>query len=134
MAEGKYCHSDSLPLPAMRASCCVHLHAATAAELTEGDHVTVLNEIYGARVRAYFVGLNLKIPTDKLESIRSRYDDDGDRLNYVIVEFLKQIDPKPTWRAIVDALKSPSVNMARLAEKIEAKFCSPPKPDTRRGM
>ena len=113
--------------------CCIYLHAATAAELTEGDLVTILNEIYEARVRAHFVGLNLKVPTDVLESIRTRFDDDGDRLYYVIMEFLKQIDPKPTWRAIVDALKSPTVNMAKLAETIEAKFCSPPKPDTGRG-
>jgi len=110
------------------------LHAACGAtELTEGDLVTVLNEIYEARVRAHFVGLNLKIPTDVLESIKTRYDDDGERLYYVIMEFLKRLDPKPTWRAIVDALKSPTVNMAKLAEKIEAKFCSPPKPDTGRG-
>ena len=110
------------------------LHAATAAELTEGDLVTVLNEIYEARVRAHFVGLNLKISTDVLESIKTRYDDDGERLYYVIFEFLKRLDPKPTWRAIVDALKSATVNMAKLAEKIEAKFCSPPKPDTGKGM
>ena len=134
MAEGKYCHSDSLPLPAMRASYCVHLHAATAAVLTEGDLVTILNEIYEARVRAYFVGLNLKIPTDVLESIRCQYGDDGERLYYVILEFLKQVYPVPTWRAIVDALKSPTVNMVKLAEKIETKFCFPPKPDTARGM
>ena len=85
-------------------------------------------------MRAYFVGLNLKIPPGVLESITSRYDDDNERLLYVIMEFLRQIDPKPTWRAIIDALKSPLVGMPRLAEEIEAKYCSPPKPDTGKGM
>ena len=102
--------------------------------LTEGDLATVLNEIFEARVHAYYVGLNLKVSTDVLESIESQYSDDRRRLHHVILEFLKRIDPKPTWRAIVDALKSPTVNMAKLAEKIEAKFCSPSKPDTARGM
>ena len=80
------------------------------------------------------MGLNLKIPADVLESIESQYSDDRRRLGRIILEFLKRIDPKPTWRAIVDALKSPTVNMAKLAEKIETKFCSLPKPDSGRGM
>ena len=80
------------------------------------------------------MGLNLKIPADVLESIESQYSDDRRRLGRIILEFLKRIDPKPTWRAIVDALKSPTVNMAKLAERIETKYCSPPKPDTGRGM
>ena len=80
------------------------------------------------------MGLNLKIPADVLESIESQYSDDRRRLGRIILEFLTRIDPKPTWRAIVDALKSPTVNMAKLAEKIETKYCSPPKPDTERGI
>ena len=75
----------------------------------------------------------MKLPTDVLDGIVSRYADDRDRLLHVIKEFLKRIDPKPTWRAIVDALRSPFVDMPQLAEKIEAKFCSHPKPDTGRG-
>ena len=113
----------------------ISLHAASGAtELTEGDLATVLNEIYEARVHAYYVGLNLKVPTDVLESIESQYSDDRRRLHHVIKEFLKRTDPKPTWRAIVDALKSPTVDMAKLAEKVEVKFCLPPKPDNGKGM
>ena len=107
--------------------------ASGATELTEGDLSTVLKEIYEARGHAYYVGLDLKLPTDVLDGIVSRYADDRDRLLHVIKEFLKRIDPKPTWRAIVDALKSPTVNMPQLAEKIEAKFCSSPKPDPETG-
>ena len=76
------------------------------------------------------MGVNLRIPSDKLDSITSRYDDNLKQLLYVIMEFLKQINPKPTWWAIVGALKSPLVGMPKLAEEIKAKFCSPHKPDT----
>ena len=119
--------------------CHILLHTATATELTEGDLKSVLNEIHEARVRAYFVGLNLKIPTDKLESIKSQYGDNLEQLLYVIMEFLRQTNPKPTWWDIVGALKSPLVGMPELAEEIQAKFCSPskpftPKPDTGKGM
>ena len=81
------------------------------------------------------MGLNLKIPTDKLKNIKSLYDN-REQLLYVIMEFLKRVDPKPTWWAIVDALKSPTVGMPKLAEEIEAKLHSPstPKPDTGKGM
>ena len=68
-----------------------------------------------------------------------QYDDKSERLLYIIMKFLRRIDPKPTWTDIVDALKSPLVGMPKLAEEIEAKFCSPPKPgtpepDTGKGM
>ena len=39
------------------------------------------------------------------------------------MEFTKQAEPKPTWRAIVAALRNPVVNLPQLAIRIEAKHC-----------
>ena len=61
-----------------------------------------------------------------VNGIHSQYKSSRDRLLYVLVEFLKQV--KPTWGAIVNALKSPAINHRRLALKIESKYCLPAEP------
>ena len=62
--------------------------------------------------------LNLK-PRD-VEAILNKYQDPKDRLYHIILAFLRQAEPRPTWRVIVDALKSPAVNLTALAERVEA--------------
>ena len=37
--------------------------------------------------------------------------------------FIKQSEPKPTWRAIVAALRNPVVNLPQLAMRLEVKHC-----------
>ena len=91
--------------------------------LTQGDAVSVLDEIVEAQNDAYVIGLQLKLPVHEVKSIHSMYTHPRDRLLHVLIEFSKQIEPRPTWRAIVDALKSPSVDLTQLAERIEAAHC-----------
>ena len=91
--------------------------------LTQGDAVSVLEEIIEAQNDAYVIGLKLKLPKYLVESIHTVHKDPRDRLLHVLIEFSKQIEPRPTWRAIVDALKSPAVNLTQLAKRIEAKHC-----------
>ena len=62
--------------------------------------------------------LNLK-PRD-VEAFRNTYQDPKDRLYHIILAFLRQAEPRPTWRVIVDALRSPLVNLTALAERVEA--------------
>ena len=111
-----------------------HRPPASGLELTEDDLATILNEIQEARARAYYVGLNLKLPTDLLDSIMSQYSDHLDRLLHVLKEFLRRVEPRPTWSAVVNALQSPSVGLLKLAEKIEKKYCSAPEPELGQGM
>ena len=110
-----------------------HRSSASGPELTEDDLATILNEIQEARARAYYVGLNLKLPTDLHDRIMSQYSDHLDRLLHVLKEFLRRVEPRPTWSAVVNALESPSVGMAKLAEKIEQKYC-PPKQEAETGL
>ena len=107
--------------------------------MTPDDVGEVLDEIIEAQNQSYVIGLKLKLPEYKVESIHSRYTDPCKRLLQVLIEFTKQIEPKPTWRVIVDVLKSPSVNLTHLAREVERKHCpvSPPcvvPPETTVGM
>ena len=53
--------------------------------------------------------------------IRHQYHDDGDRLRAMLRKQLQ--DRYPTWRNIVDALRSPDVGDPQLADQLEAKYC-----------
>ena len=110
-----------------------HRPPASGTALSEDDLSTILNEIQEARTRSYYVGLNLKLPKSLLDSISREYADDLDRLLHVVDEFLKCIEPRPTWPAIVSALRSPLVAMSELAAKIEQKYCSPPEQEPETG-
>ena len=98
--------------------------AATGDKTLSLDNAaTVLEELYEARNHSRFIGLKLGVPQ---HVINIEYSASHDRLYNVIVEYLKQVEPRPTWRAIVDMLKSPLVNLPHLAKKIEAKYCVAP--------
>ena len=73
-----------------------------------------------AQNQSYALGLKLKLPPHVVEAIHSTYLQPRDRLLQVLIEFTKQIDPRPTWRAIVAALRSPAVNLPQLAMRVEA--------------
>ena len=62
--------------------------------------------------------MNVK-PRD-VEAIQTTYQQPKDRLLQVIIAFLQQAEPRPTWRSIVDALKSPVVGLTALARRVEA--------------
>ena len=55
------------------------------------------------------------------DNIRHQYHDDGDCLRAMLKKQLQ--DPYPTWRNIVDALRSPGVGESELADQLEAKYC-----------
>ena len=48
------------------------------------------------------------------------YQDPKERFYRIILAFLRQAEPPPTWRAIINALKSPIVNLTALAKRVEA--------------
>ena len=59
---------------------------------------------------------------DSLDAIQIQYrDNSGNCLREVLSHWLKQLNPLPCWKAIVDALRSRVMNEAVLAEVIEKK-------------
>ena len=88
--------------------------------LKPNDAVKVLEEILEAQNRCYMLGLLLEVPEHIVERLHKQYPNPCDCLLHVLIEFTKQTKPRPTWRLIVDALKSPAINLSRLAEKVES--------------
>ena len=83
----------------------------------------VLEELLEAQSHARYIGLVLKVPQHVFDGT---YANSRDHLYSVIVEVLKQIEPKPTWRRITDALRSTIINQPHLALNIEQKYICPP--------
>ena len=88
--------------------------------LTERDAKDILAELLEAMNRACELGLVLKLLPHEVEAIRKTYPDPRELLLQVILVFLSQAESRPTWRVIVDALRSPAVNLTALAERVEA--------------
>ena len=84
------------------------------------DAVDMLDELLEVQNKTRIFGLKLKLPVHVVDSIHSTYSQPGDRLLQILIEFTRQVDPRPTWRVIADALKSPAVNLPHLAKKVEA--------------
>ena len=88
--------------------------------LTPDDAVNVLEEIIEAQNQSYVLGLKLKLPPHVVEAICEKHSEPRDRLLQILTAFLQEVDPRPTWKAIVAALRSPAVNLPQLAMRVEA--------------
>ena len=88
--------------------------------MTERDAAAVLEELLPAQTRSYLLGMKLKLEIHEIEAIHEKHLDPRDRLLHIILAFLRRAEPRPTWRVIVDALRSPAVSLTALAERVEA--------------
>ena len=94
--------------------------------LNQDDVPDVVCEILDVRTKSDKFGRVLKLPKASVDSIYQQYSDPQDRLFAVIDEFVKQVEPLPTWRVIVEALMNPLIGQHRLAQEIESKYCPNP--------
>ena len=92
--------------------------------LTPKDVVNVLEELLEAQNQSYVLGLKLNLPLHVVDAIYERHSEPRDRLLRILIEFTNQVEPSPTWNAIVHALRSPAVNLPRLANIVKAKHLS----------
>ena len=79
-----------------------------------------LEELLPAQNKSYELGLKLKLPHHEVESIHSVYSKPQSRLLHILIGFTNQTEPRPTWRVILEALRSPAVNLPALARRVEA--------------
>ena len=103
----------------------LNLHVITAPTtmgeiLTPDDAVDMLEELLPAQNKSYEMGLKLKLPQHEVESIHSAYSKPRSRLLHILIGFANQAEPRPTWGVIVEALRSPAVNLPALAAGVEA--------------
>ena len=87
------------------------------ASLELGD---VAEELLEAQTQSYELGLMLKLKSHVLDAIHKEESSSRKCLLKVLAEFLKQTDPQPSWRVIIDALNSRVVNLPQLGKKLEA--------------
>lgn len=72
-----------------------------------------------AQNKAHLLGLKLHVHPRDVEAIQTTYQQPTDRLLHIILAFLRQSDIEPTWRVIIDALRSPVVNLPHLATRLK---------------
>ena len=94
--------------------------------LSEKDIVGVVEELLEAQNDSYKLGLKFNLKPHVLDAIHKEAKDPFKCLLQVITEFFRISDPPPTWRVIVEALRSPLVNLPQLAKKVEAKHFPEP--------
>ena len=94
-----------------------------ADRLSVDDLAAVQRKVYAAKTEWYNLGLELGLRFSTLDSIDARYSNDPSRcFCQVLKEWLKGINPPPTWHAMVNALKSPTVAQSHLAEQIQTEL------------
>ena len=84
----------------------------------------VAGELLNVQRNSEILGRALKLSALTVASIQVQYRSPRDRLFHTIDVFLKQVEPPPTWRVILEALMNPLIGEARLAQVIEMKYCS----------
>ena len=91
--------------------------------LTSGDLKKVLSSIWEARKEWFHIGIQLDMKTSDLKVIKTDYDDAGLCFTEMLTAWLKRMNPPPTWEALVDGLKSPTVGYEQLADTIQKTHC-----------
>ena len=87
--------------------------------LSTNDLTEVQNTIWEARVQWYNVGLGLGLSPDSLDAIEADNQNHSDRcFRCMLKQWLRRDHPRPTWHALAEVLRSPSVNMSFLAEQL----------------
>jgi hypothetical protein len=99
------------------------------SSLSAGDLSVVLEELYTVRTHWYFLGLKLGIKSDLLDDIGVRCSNKPkDCFCDTLKKYLNTVTP--SWRVLVEALRSPTVDQPQLAEEVEKKYCPVLRQDT----
>ena len=102
-------------------SCLLNLSLSAEEELlTPDDAADLVEELLPAKIRSRQLGLALKIPRRVVDNIHLEFSDPRDQLFHLFIEFTNLSELRPTWRVIVDALRTNEVYLPELADKVEA--------------
>ena len=91
--------------------------------LNQEDVPNVVGEILEVQTKSKTFGRVLGLPKVTMDSIHHQNSDPQECLIGVLDEFVKQVQPPPTWRVILEALRHPLIGQHRLAQEIESKYC-----------
>ena len=91
-------------------------------KLTSDDLGCVLEGVLDAAAQWYNLGLKLKVRTTTLDSIQEDFTATQHRLREMLKAWLNTGD-NPSWKTLIDALRSPVVGASQLAAALETKYC-----------
>jgi hypothetical protein len=93
---------------------------ATEGELNVKDLRAVQKSAWDARANWYNIGLELEIDPGTLDVIEGNNKDIDRQFRAMLMTWLKMADPRPTWEALAEALRSPTVGCGHLADLIKS--------------
>ena len=82
----------------------------------------MLEGVLDAAAQWYNLGLKLKVRTGRLNSIRTEFNTPEVQLREMLNAWLTTGD-NPSWKTLIDALRSPLVGASQLAAVLEAEYC-----------
>ena len=82
----------------------------------------MLEGVLDAAALWYNLGLKLKLRTGTLNRIRTEFNTPEVQLREMLNAWLTTGD-NPSWKTLIDALRSPLVRASQLAAVLEAEFC-----------
>ena len=92
--------------------------SASASERLILDNLReVRHLLHKVRRRWYDIGIELGLSVEELDTIRADNTDLLDCLTAMLKTWLKLTDPIPTWRALGEALRAPTINEVELANQ-----------------
>ena len=101
-------------------------HKLVYSSSVEPTLKVLLNELHPVQASWYYIGLELDIPHTTLNGFRQMYSTPLDLMREMLICWLDTaVNPRPSWEAVVTALRSPLVNMNHVAEQLESKYCAP---------
>ena len=96
----------------------------TGQQLSEKDLLNVMEELADVRAKWYNIGLGLGLSVGTLNSIETERNNTSDSLRATLMKWLNAYSPPPTWGKVVEALRTKTVDEARLAAHLEQKYCT----------
>ena len=106
---------------------------AGGGQLTPDDALDLVEELLPAKIRSRELGLALKLPPTVISEIHDSFSDPRLRLFHILLEFTSQSQPRPTWRLLIDALRSSEVRLPALAHRLEEIYIPTSVPSTTAG-
>ena len=86
----------------------------------------LMNKLHSVRASWYNIGLELRIPQTTLDYFKKNCFDQQEMMKRMLAEYCTTPALHPlTWKAVISALRSPSVDERKLAAKLESKYCTP---------
>ena len=89
-------------------SVCNGQHFAILQQVLHQCCKIMFANILDAQTKSELLGRVRKLSPSRVSGIHMQYKDPEECLFCVIDEFVKQVDPRPTWRVILTALRHPT--------------------------